>query len=91
MIRKALAKEPDDRYETCGALIAAAEEALGLRRSRPLRRRTALLLVGALLVAAFAAAAIAAVLATGDHREVGRTRSSQRRTRSPGSIPRRTG
>ena len=33
VIRKAMAKEPEDRYSTCGALIAAAEEALGLRRS----------------------------------------------------------
>ena len=38
--RAALAKEPDDRYPTCGALIAAAEQALGLGRSTPLRRRT---------------------------------------------------
>ena len=67
VIRKALAKEPEERYATCTALIAAAEEALGFRRSRPLRRRAGLLLVGALLVAAVAAAAIAAVLATGDH------------------------
>ena len=66
VIRKAMAKEPENRYETCGALIGAAEEGLELRRSRPLRRRTALLLVGALL-AASAAAAIAAVVATGDH------------------------
>ncbi len=65
VIRKAMAKEPDDRYPTCVALITAAEEALGLRRSLPLRRRTALLLVAALLVAA--AAAFAAVLAAGDH------------------------
>ena len=28
-----MAKEPDDRYTTCAALIAAAEEAFGLRRS----------------------------------------------------------
>jgi hypothetical protein len=66
VIRKAMAKEPVDRYETCGALIPAAEEALGLQRSRPLRRRTALLLTGALLVAAFSAAGIA-IVATGDH------------------------
>ena len=32
VIRKAMAKEPDDRYTTCAALITAAEEALGLRR-----------------------------------------------------------
>ena len=32
VIRKAMAKEPGDRYTTCAALIAAAEQALGLRR-----------------------------------------------------------
>ena len=67
VIRKAMAKEPEDRYTTCAALIAAAEEALGLRRSPPLHRRKALLLVAAVLVAALAAAAVAAVLATGGH------------------------
>ena len=45
VIRKAMAKEPEDRYTTCAALITAAEEALGLRRSPPLHRRKALLLV----------------------------------------------
>ena len=38
-----MAKEPEDRYTTCAALIAAAEEALGLRRTPPLRRRGAVL------------------------------------------------
>ena len=33
VIRKAMAKEPQDRYTTCAALIGAAEEALGFRRS----------------------------------------------------------
>ena len=32
-----MAKEPDDRYTTCAALITAAEEALGLRRPPALR------------------------------------------------------
>ena len=63
--RRAMAKEPGDRYPTCAALITAAEAALGLRRSPPLRRRTALLLVAAVLVAA--AAAVGAALATGGH------------------------
>ena len=68
VIRKAMAKEPEDRYTTCAALIGAAEEALGLRRSPPLQRRTAVLLVAAVLVAAFAAAAaVVAVLTTGGH------------------------
>ena len=80
-------------HETCGALIAAAEQALGLRRSRPLRRRAVLLLVGALLFAAFSAAAIAAVFCNSRSpwSTVGRTPVRRGRTRSPGSIPRRTG
>jgi hypothetical protein len=67
VIRKAMAKAPENRYATCAALIGAAEEALGFHRSPPLRRRKALLLVAAVLVAAFAAAAVAAVLTTGGH------------------------
>jgi serine/threonine-protein kinase len=67
VIRKAMAKEPKDRYTTCAALISAAEEALGFRRSLPLHRRKALLLVAAVLVAASAAATVVAVLTTGGH------------------------
>jgi hypothetical protein len=67
VIRKAMAKEPEDRYTTCAALIDAAEEALGFRRSLPLHRRKPLLLVAAVLGAAVAAAAVAAVLTTGGH------------------------
>ncbi len=60
VIRKAMAKEPDDRYTTCAALITAAEEALGLRRPPTLRRHrlsviaavATLLLLAAVLVAA---------------------------------------
>jgi hypothetical protein len=66
VIRKAMAKVPDDRYTSCAALIRSAEETLGLRRPPPLRSKT-LLLVGAILIAAFAAAAIAGVLVTGGH------------------------
>ena len=73
VIRKAMAKEPEDRYTTCAALITAAEEALGLRRSPPLHRRKVLLLVAAVLVAALVAAALAAVLATGGHAKAAAT------------------
>ncbi len=65
VIRKSMAKEPENRYTTCAELITAAEEALELRRSSPLRRRNALLLASAILVGA--AAAIAAALVTGGH------------------------
>ena len=67
VIRKAMAKEPEDRYTNCAALIGAAEEALGFRRSLSLHRRRAFLLVAAILVAAVVAAALGAVLTTGGH------------------------
>jgi hypothetical protein len=63
VIGKALAKEPDERYPTCGALIVAAEQALGLRQRPILRRRTLLLAAGAVIVALLAAA-LAVVLVT---------------------------
>jgi hypothetical protein len=37
VISRALAKQPADRYPNCGALVATAEQALGLRRSARLR------------------------------------------------------
>jgi serine/threonine-protein kinase len=45
VIRKSMSKEPQDRQSTCAALIAAAEEALRLRR--PATRRRHRLLIGA--------------------------------------------
>jgi serine/threonine-protein kinase len=72
VVRTALAKEPDDRYPTCAALISAAEEACGLRRAPALRRQKALLVVGAIVVGAFvAAAALALVVTGGGHARVG--------------------
>src|SRR5215211_4356672 len=64
VIAKALAKDPDDRYETCTALIDAARPPAvpGVRsprvRRRLLRRRSALLAGGLVLVAGAAAAVI---------------------------------
>ncbi|HEU5211579.1 MAG TPA: serine/threonine-protein kinase, partial [Gaiellaceae bacterium] len=54
VIRRAMEKEPKDRYPTCSALIAAAEEALGLRRPPPLLRRKLMVIaaVGTLIVLA---------------------------------------
>ena len=66
VIRRALEKDPAERYSTCAALIAAAQEALGFRRP-PLTRRTALLLAAGVLGAAAAVAAVAVVLATESH------------------------
>jgi hypothetical protein len=67
VIRRAMAKEPEDRYATCSGLIGAAEDALGLRRSPPLLRRKALVLVFVVLAAAFVAVAVMTVLMTGGH------------------------
>jgi YVTN family beta-propeller protein len=56
VIRKAMAKQPEDRYATCGALIEAAEAAFGIR-SRPRgRRRFLVAVLGAVTLAAVAAA-----------------------------------
>ena len=61
VIRKAMTKNPDGRYATCAELVAAAEAALGVRRSTAWERR------GVALVAALAgSAAIAATLVVRD-------------------------
>jgi serine/threonine-protein kinase len=64
----ALAKEPAQRFSTCGALVAAAGDALGLGAPQAPGRRRALLLVGATGLAIAAAAAIATILAHGGRR-----------------------
>jgi len=56
VIARALAKQPGDRYPSCGALAAAAEQALGLRRST--RFRTAAIVAGAVAVAIVASFAV---------------------------------
>jgi hypothetical protein len=65
VLGKAMAKHPEERYRTCAALVAAAGEALGLRRPPPFGRKR-LALVGAVVVLVAAAAALAAAFATGD-------------------------
>jgi ABC-type glycerol-3-phosphate transport system substrate-binding protein/class 3 adenylate cyclase len=62
VLRTAMAKEPEERYPTCDALIADAEAALGLRQRPILRPGRRLLLVA--IVALVAAAAIAIAIAT---------------------------
>ena len=66
VIRKAMAKEPEGRYTTCAALIAAAEEALGLGPPPALlrRRRTVLAALATLVI--LAGVLVAAVLVRGD-------------------------
>src|SRR5262245_56045612 len=61
VVASALAKEPDARPATCGELVGAAREALGLHRPVTIRDRKALLLT-ALAVAIAAAAVLAGVL-----------------------------
>jgi serine/threonine protein kinase/class 3 adenylate cyclase len=61
VVRAALAKEPEERYRTCGALIEAAEEAFGIRS----RWRSRRLLLATGLVAAAAVTAAAAALLVG--------------------------
>jgi YVTN family beta-propeller protein len=64
VIRKAMAKEPENRYATCAALIDAAEAALGIRpRSR---RRLLVAALGAATLAAVATVATAILLGGGD-------------------------
>jgi protein kinase-like protein len=58
VISRALAKEPVERYPTCGALVAAAERGLGLRRQARFRRAMAVGVV-ALAVAMTASLAVA--------------------------------
>jgi YVTN family beta-propeller protein len=62
VLRKALAKSPEERHPTCAALIAAATEVLGLRRRRFPVARVSLV---ALVVLVALAAVVAALLSTG--------------------------
>jgi streptogramin lyase len=54
VISKALAKAPEGRYPTCGALVVAAEGALGLRRPARFGRRAAALVAAIVVVASLA-------------------------------------
>jgi hypothetical protein len=62
VISRALAKESEQRYATCAALVSAAEQALGIRRAPLFGRRT--LAAAATLLALLVAAAVGAVFVT---------------------------
>ena len=64
VIRKAMAKQPEDRYTTCSALVGAAEDALELRPPLLLRHWRAVVAAGATLLAT-AGALVAVVLING--------------------------
>ena len=63
VISRALAKQPEERYPNSGALVAAAESALGLRR--PAHFRTVALAVAAIVVAIAATVAVAIAVSGG--------------------------
>ncbi|MDP9226127.1 MAG: protein kinase [Actinomycetota bacterium] len=62
VLARALAKSPDDRYRSCGELVAAAREALSI----PEPRRVPWPLVATVTVLVFVAAALLAVILTRD-------------------------
>jgi serine/threonine-protein kinase len=64
-LRKAMAKEPDDRYPTCAALITAAEEALELRRPPALLRHKLLVATAAATLLVLAAVLVGALVIRG--------------------------
>src|SRR6185369_9114437 len=59
VLRRALAKDKEDRYPTCGELIAVARAALAPDARAPRRRARGLVVAGAGLVVLAAAAALA--------------------------------
>jgi hypothetical protein len=91
LLGRALAKEREDRYESCEALVDAAADALGLRGAIPPGRRLSrgalLLLLGALLLGA--AAVLALTRSTGE--EAGPDRLLDVATNSVGAVDVKTG
>ena len=61
VLKRALAKRPDDRYPTCGGLVAAARDALPTPEGPPRRRRYVLIgIAGAVMAAGLAAGLVLA-------------------------------
>jgi streptogramin lyase/tRNA A-37 threonylcarbamoyl transferase component Bud32 len=72
VLRKAMAKNPQERFASCSELVSAAGDALGLREVAGVRGRRPLLLAGAgVLVAVVAVAAFVASRGDGDPRGPG--------------------
>ena len=65
VISRALAKEPEERYATCGALVAAAESALGLRRPPRFGGRATVAIAAAVVALATSLAVTLVVLNAG--------------------------
>jgi class 3 adenylate cyclase len=78
VIGTAMAKEPEDRYPTSAALIAAAEEALGFRQAPFHRRRAVRLLAATFLI--LAASLPALLLTRGGGGSAGASRYAQANT-----------
>jgi serine/threonine protein kinase len=68
VIKRALAKNPGDRYETCGALVDAAHAALPKPEPKPPRRRYLLGALAAIVLAGGLAAGLAFALTDGASR-----------------------
>jgi YVTN family beta-propeller protein len=66
VIRKAMAKDPEQRYTTCAAVTTAAGEALGLRRESVLLRHKLLIIAGGATALALAAVLVAALIVRRD-------------------------
>jgi DNA-binding beta-propeller fold protein YncE len=62
VLGRAMAKQPEERFESCSAMVSAARAALGLESRRPSLRRRGAFAVAAAVVAA--AAAIGALILT---------------------------
>jgi YVTN family beta-propeller protein len=66
VLERGMAKEPEDRFESCAALVAAAEKALGLgREGAPRRGRPLLPALVAALVVGVAAITVALLIGGG--------------------------